>query len=236
MNTIIVAGHAICKRPEAAEREESWILLDFQRGEVGRYIEHVRTGVELAAADRESLLVFAGGYSRVGAGPRSEGAGYYWIADHYGWWGHPEVAERTVTEEFSRDSFENLLFGICRTREFTGAWPERVSFVSWAFKRDRFELHREAIGWPVDRWEFVGPNNPPEIGQALAAEERTAAGYRVDPYSSGAEYRAKREARNPYRRQHGYGVSCPEVGGLLAWEGPGMFGGELPWTGSREII
>lgn len=229
MNTIIVAGHAICNRPEAAEREESWILLDFQKGEVSRYIEHIRTGVERAAADKASLLVFAGGYSRAEAGPRSEGAGYYWIADHYGWWGHPQVAKRAVTEEFSRDSFDNLLFGICRTREFSGHWPERVAFVSWAFKQDRFDLHREAIRWPAERYEFVGPNNPPEIGQALAAEARTAAGYRIDPYSAGDEHRAKRDARNPYRRQHGYAVSCPELAGLFAWTGRSRYAGALPW-------
>ncbi|MBZ2179634.1 MAG: hypothetical protein K7J47_18225 [Acidobacteria bacterium] len=231
MNTIIVAGHAICKRPGEAEREESWILQDFQRGEVVRYLEHIRVGVELAAGDPAALLVFAGGYSRAGAGPRSEGAGYYWVADHYEWWGHGEVAERAVTEEFSRDSFENLLFGICRTREYTGEWPERVVMVSWGFKRERFELHREAIGWPEERWGYVGPNDPPELAQALAAEERTAAGYRVDPYSAGAEYRRKREVRNPYRRHHGYGASCPEVGELLGWEGPGLYAGGLPWRG-----
>ncbi|GEM_PF-486877 len=230
MNTIIVAGHAICKRPEAAELEESWILLEFQKGEVACYIEHIRTGVERAAADEASLLVFAGGYSRADAGPRSEGAGYYWIADHYGWWGHPEVAQRAVTEEFSRDSYENLLFSICRTREFTGHWPEHVSLVSWAFKQDRFDLHREAIRWPAARYEFVGPNNPSEIGQALTAEARTADGYRVDPYSAGPEYRAKRDSRNPFRRHHGYSATCPEVAGLFDWAERHQHAGDLPWA------
>lgn len=229
MNTIIVAGHAICKRPDAALHEENWILLDFQRGEVEKYIEHIQTGVTLAAADPSALLIFAGGYSRPEAGPRSEATGYYWIADHYGWWGHPEVAARAITEEFSRDSYENLLFGLARTREYTGHWPAHVSFVSWAFKRDRFELHREAMGWPAERYRFVGPNNPPAIEQALAAEARTAAAYRLDPYSSSPEYQAKRDSRNPHRRHHGYLHTSPELAPLLAWPGPAPFPGPWPW-------
>lgn len=209
--------------------DDNWVLLDFQRREAPCYARHVRCGVELAAADPQSLLIFSGGQSRQEAGPISEAYSYFWVAQHFDWFGHRNVAGRSITEEFARDSFENLLFGLCRFKECTGRYPEHASFVSWAFKRERFELHRESIRWPANRFAYAGANDPPEIGQAVEAEARTRAGYIADPYSSGGQYRAKREARNPFRRQHGYGASCPELTGLLGHVGPEPYRGPVPW-------
>jgi hypothetical protein len=227
-SVVIVAGHAICTVPSEPRNESHWILLPFQRNEVDCYIGHIEAGVR-AAAREDALLVFAGGYSRKEAGPRSEAQSYYWIADHLGWFGFPEVRDRAMTEEFSRDSFENLLYSICRTREFTGHYPGRVSMVSWEFKRNRFDLHRHSIRWPQDRYTFLGPNNPPDVEQAIEAENRNRAAYERDPYSSSPAFRAKREARNPFRRTPGYLEHCPELRPLLAHEGPALYDGPLPW-------
>jgi len=230
VNAVVVAGHAICVDVARCEAEESWILLPFQRGEVGCYLGHIEAGVRAAAADPAAVLVFAGGYSRAEAGPRSEATSYYWIADRMGWFGHPEVRERTITEEFSRDSYENLLYSICRVREWAGSYPEHVTFVSWEFKRERFDLHRRTMGWPAERFTYLGPNNPPELAQAVEAEARNRAAYERDPYSASPEFRAKREARNPFRRTAGYLLVCPELAGLVAHEGPELYSGPLPWN------
>jgi hypothetical protein len=226
---VIVAGHAVLLNPRDPLSDASWILLDFQRGEPPCYVGHVRAGVDLAAADPESLLLFSGGQSRREAGPRSEGLSYFEIAEHYGWWSATEVAERAATEEFARDSFENLLFGICRFQEITGRYPDHVTFVSWAFKEQRFGMHREALGWPAARFTYVGANNPPELAQALTAEERARVKYAADPYSSGPEFTRKRDDRNPFRRQHGYFTSCPELAALFHHRGPEPFTAPLPW-------
>lgn len=61
-----------------------------------------------------SLLPVTGGKTRVLAGPKSEGESYFFVADHYDWWGKPDLRARASTEDFARDSFENLLFSICR--------------------------------------------------------------------------------------------------------------------------
>ena len=37
------------------------------------------------------------------------------------------VRQRTLTEEHARDSFENLLFSICRFRELTGVYPRNIT-------------------------------------------------------------------------------------------------------------
>lgn len=228
-NAVIVAGHAICTEVRDPWREENWILLPFQRGEVACYIGHIEAGVRAAVADPDALLVFAGGCSRAEAGPRSEAQSYFWIADHLGWFGHPEVRARAITEEFSRDSYENLLYSICRVREYAGAYPRHVSFVSWAFKQERFHLHRRTIRWPTARFTFLGPNNPPDLAQAVAAEDRNRAAYEADPYSSSPAFRAKRDARNPFRRSAGYLLVCPELQGLVAHEGPELYSEALPW-------
>jgi hypothetical protein len=234
-HAIIVAGHAIITDFSDPLADESWMLLPFQKGEPRKYVEHIRAGVELAAADPASLLVFSGGQTRREAGPRSEAQSYFWIAGHYGWFGHPEVAARAITEEFARDSFENLLFGICRFRECTSRYPDRVTFVSWKFKRERFELHRAAILWPRERFSYYGVNDPDDIAQALAAEQQTAAGYAADPYSSFPEFEGKRQSRNPFLRQHGYFISCPEAAALFLHRGPERFAGPLPWSPYRNI-
>jgi hypothetical protein len=228
-NAVIVAGHAICTEVRDPWQEKNWILLPFQRGEVPCYIGHIEAGVRAAAADPSALLVFTGGCSRADAGPRSEAQSYYWIADHLGWFGHPEVRERAITEEFSRDSYENLLYSLCRVREYSGHYPGHVSFVSWAFKQERFDLHRRTILWPSDRFTYIGPNNPPDVGQAIEAETRNRAAYVADPYSSSPAFRAKREARNPFRRTPGYLLHCPELADLVAHEGPALYSGALPW-------
>ena len=222
-HAVIVAGHAILRRFDDIESDASWMLLDFQKGEPKHYIRHVQRGVELAAADPEALLIFSGGQSRVEAGPRSEAQSYFAIADLLDWWGSAEVARRAITEEFARDSFENLLFGICRFKEYTGAYPRHVTLVSWGFKQDRFQLHREAICWPRDRFTYDGPNNPDAIEQALNAEQNAIRNYTADPYSSSEIYVAKRAERNPFRRQHGYFTSCAEASALLLHRGPGQF-------------
>lgn len=215
-----MAGHAIVRDLAQVEQDSGWFLLDFQRGEPRKYIEHIRRGVAEAAADPDALLLFSGGPTRREAGPRSEALSYWLVAEHYGWFGHTAVRERTYLEDFARDSFENLLFGICRFREVAGVLPEQVSVVSWEFKRQRFEdLHRDAIAWPRERFRYVGANDPDAIGQALEAEQRAREKYRLDPYSNGPEFRAKKDERNPFRRQNGYALSCPE-----------MFLPGQPWT------
>ncbi|MFN0105499.1 MAG: hypothetical protein ACKV2U_25855 [Bryobacteraceae bacterium] len=229
-NAVIVAGHAICTDVRDPWTESNWILLPFQRREVPFYIGHIEAGVRAAAADPRALLVFTGGYSRAEAGPRGEAQSYFWIADRLNWFGHPEVRTRAITEEFARDSYENLLYSICRVREFAGVYPAHVTFVSWEFKRERFDLHRRGILWPESRFTYLGPNNPDDLEQAIAAETGNRAAYVEDPYSSSPAFRAKRAARNPFRRTPGYLQHCPELAGLLAHQGPELYSGALPWT------
>jgi hypothetical protein len=227
---IAIAGHAVLRNLDDPESDRSWVLLPYQQGEARCFVEHIRAAVDLAAADPQALLIFSGGQSRAEAGPLSEAQSYVRVAEHYSWFGHSEVRSRAATEEAARDSFENLLHSICRFRQIAGAYPELVTFVSWRFKEDRFALHRQAIRWPVERFLYLGVNNPPELAQALEAEAATTVLYRADPYSSGAVLRSKRQQRNPFQVTDSYRLTSPELIPLFDHQGPEVFAGQLPWV------
>ena len=231
-NLVLVAGHAVYVGEDFLhpEQDRQWLLQSFQRGEPRFYIEHIRVGVDVSARDPSSLLVFSGGQTRREAGPRSEAQSYWSLAEHFRWWSLPGVAGRSTTEEYARDSFENLLFAICRFNEYTGRYPEMIRVVSWAFKEERFGLHREALGFPRSRFEFHGANQPEDLVGAKKGEARTIAAFREDPYGRGRNLGQKRTERNPFSRHAPYRLTCPELEGILRHRGPTPYEGALPWS------
>lgn len=230
-NLVLVAGHAIPRRFDNLTDDASWFLKHFQAGEGPYYVQHVRAGVELAAADPRALLVFAGGQTDSAAGPRTEAQGYWLIAEHHGWYGMADVATRATTEEFSLDSMLNLLYGICRFRECTSRYPHHITVAGWAFKGPRFDFHRHALRFPAERFRYAGVNDPDNLNVNLPFELQRLQDFRLDPYGASPNLAAKREARNPFRRFHGYAHTCPELRNLLAHAGPELYEETLPWSG-----
>jgi len=247
---VLVAGHAVldphAESLESADRQERvWYLMDYQRNQdmPQVLVSHIQRGVTEAVADPKSLLVFSGGQTRPEAGPHDEGSSYYRVAEHYGWWGHGSstedaklsVAQRTVTEDFATDSFQNLLFSICRFHEVVGTYPTRITVVGFSFKMHRFaSLHRAAIRFPIDRFRYVGIDPPKhfDLAKARLGEKRNSIRpFQADPYGcSSPLLHEKRLARNPFRRTDPYPLSCPDLGGLLNWCRPEIFPRELPWN------
>jgi hypothetical protein len=245
-HVIIVAGHAVYvgENFDNVAADRNWYLERFQRGEPRFYIEHIRHGVDLAARDSTSLLVFSGGQTREHAGPRSEAQSYWLIAEHFRWWSQPDVARRATTEEFARDSLENVLFGICRFFECVDRYPEKVTVVSWTFKQSRFEFHRDTLRYPKDRFVFAGVNNPDDLVGAEQGEQRARREFEDDPF--GTEIAAageparlgdKRSARSPFKRVAPYTQSCRELAALLSHRTRDgrAFNGGLPWTAQGSV-
>lgn len=246
-NLIVVAGHAPFKEstvsvPEHPEDDDPWVLQPFQRGEPPLYIEHIRRGLALLAQDVGALLIFSGGYTRQEAGLRwSEADTYAAIARHFCWWAGDEAPEvqrqiesHIATEDASRDSFENLLFSICRFQQVTGHYPKGVTLVSWAFKRARFDLHRAAIRFPSARFRFIGFNDPLDREPAVKNEALTRQDFLDNRYGSSPKLARKRAARNPFHRKHGF-HNCPGLGDFFHFiNDPGNgrkdFPGRLPWA------
>lgn len=241
---VIVAGHAAFKKevekvPEHPEQDESWVLQTFQIGEPPFYIEHIRRGVILAVNNPVALLVFSGGRTREQAGHWSEAKTYHKIAEHYGWWIaenielRENVSERATAEEYARDSFENLLFSICRFQQYTGHYPRNVTIVSWAFKRARLELHRAAIRFPVGRFHFDGFNDPVDLTEAWVGETKALHSIIESRYGAGGNLGKKRQKRNPYDQQHPY-ATCQGLQTFFNFidnprNGQEDFPEQLPW-------
>lgn len=229
-NLVIVAGHSVYIGEDLKNvfDDSNWSLFPFQKGEPKLYIEHIKTGCEIAREDHNSFLIFTGGQTRKEAYFRSEAQMYWEIANHLGYI-DDDLRERTTTEEFSRDSFENLLFPICRFREYLGYYPEHITMVTFKFKEKRFKLHCEALRIPEHMVKFVGPNNPEDVDLALQGEAKAIELMKNDPYCCNGKLLEKKEQRNPWKRQHGYGISCPEMKELLEYCGKEIFRGKLPW-------
>ena len=159
----------------------------------------------------------------------SEGYSYWAVTSAFGFFGDEAVRARAGTEEHARDSYENLLFSICRFRQLTGRWPRNVTVVGYEFKRPRFmDLHRGAISFPRARMAYLG-NAIPNEAAARAGEAVTEAEFARDPYGCGAKLAGKRAARDPFATGTTYREGCPELRALLEHCGPRIFLGRLPW-------
>lgn len=234
----MVAGHAIFTGTQwdaqSLRDEANWVLEPFQTGQVSTFLEHIRRGVEIAANDSSALLLFSGGQTRDAAGPRSEAMSYWLAADAEHWFGHDAVKNRTLSEEYARDSMENLLFSICRFRQVVGRYPHFIKVVSFSFKKVRFvEIHRKALRFPRHRFQFYGIDPDGTSGlHSLSAQERAHAmgPFASDPYGCHTPVLSdKKETRNPFLRFHPYPQGCPELKHLFSHCDRTLFPGPLPW-------
>ncbi|ERN19924.1 hypothetical protein AMTRI_Chr11g100680 [Amborella trichopoda] len=235
-NLVMVAGHSVytsssCEKPDG---EGSWFLESYQKhpGQAATFLQHIKEGIEVTSKDDEALLMFSGGETRRDAGPRSEAQSYWSVAESKGWFGKEvSVRWRALTEEHARDSFENLLFSVCRFRELTGVYPSNITVVSYDFKEERFaHLHRLAIGFPESRFFYHGtPASSSSKAAAIKGEELVRAQFREDPYGCSGSLHAKKLKRDPFHRTIPYPRGCPELEGLFNYCGPVPYANSLLW-------
>ncbi|KAI5117191.1 hypothetical protein M0805_004961 [Coniferiporia weirii] len=258
---IVVPGHGVWLGSDVRETldEYSWAMQNYHNGGGGgaqtrieAFVGHIRKGVELADADPKSLLVFSGGATQAST-PRTESTSYLSLAlalsllgpsfpTRFSSGSYMNTYGRTATEEYALDSFQNLLFSIARFRTVTGRYPARVTVVGYAMKESRFdELHRAALRWPTQQWEYVGIDMEHEQQREVAIKGELENGYMPymrDLYGCHGSLLEKRRARNVHYRAHPYHISAPEIASLLEWC-PGddteggkftrVFDGPLPW-------
>jgi hypothetical protein len=235
---IIVACHAVLRvqlLDSAMHSDEAWYLFDYQKDQGFPQIitSHILKGFDLLHDDVESMLIFSGGETREDTGPLSEAASYYYAATKM----HRSVFElhhRVFLEEYARDSFENLLFSVCRFKEVTGSYPLHITVVGFDFKEKRFsDLHRRAIGFPADNFKYIGikPDAPFIYERAVTGEGITATAFESDMYGCSRALTDKKHSRDPYHRTIPYELSCRELRPLLHWCGPGLYSfTKLPWS------
>ncbi|KAJ2453688.1 hypothetical protein EV183_002092 [Coemansia sp. RSA 2336] len=230
---VIVPGHGVFLGSGSPLDEANWYLLAQQRGEVGAYMAHVGKAMEMVKEHEHALLVFSGGKTRVEAGMHSEAQGYWMAAEQMNWLTN-DVFRRVVTEEFARDSFENVLFSIARFHEMTGNYPDRITVVGFEFKHARFvDLHRKALRYPRIRFNYIGINPPGDVSTWEKSEKQTFDMFAEDLYGCAGALAEKRTKRNPFMTTHGYSRSCPELAKLFEYcptkPANAVFDGDLPW-------
>ncbi|KAJ2255529.1 hypothetical protein GGI13_001574 [Coemansia sp. RSA 455] len=231
---VLVPGHGVYLGDGLPLNEASWYLLDEQRGEVGAFMAHIAKAVEIVKEHDQSLLLFSGGKTRIEAGAYSEAQGYWAAADRMGWL-TKDVYRRVATEEFARDSYENVVFSIARFHEITGNYPDRITVVGFDFKKDRFlDLHLRALRYPKIRFNYVGINPPGDSAPLLKAERRDAYElFAKDLYGCSGKLAEKRQSRNPFMMNHGYAKSCPEMSSFFNFcpaNPTAVYDGALPWV------
>ncbi|XP_071722676.1 uncharacterized protein C57A10.07-like [Rutidosis leptorrhynchoides] len=236
-NLVMVAGHSvyISSNCGKVDKEDSWFLESYQRnpGQADTFLSHMEKGVEITAHDDDALLLFSGGETRKEAGPRSEAQSYWTVSDSKGWFGKAEsVRWRAMTEEHARDSFENLLFSVCRFRELTGKYPENITVVSYDFKEIRFaNQHRSAIRFPESRFFYSGTLATPSSKEAaFKGEALVRSHFLEDPYGCRSSLWRKKLKRDPFHRSIPYPNGCPEIRDLFIYCGQTLYPGSLPWT------
>lgn len=119
----------------------------------------------------------------------------------------------------------------------TGRYPEKITVVSFTFKKRRFEtLHAPALRWPKDKFRFIGYNPPASTGfnlqrSSVGEQENAAKPFEADPYGCHSEIlQRKRQERNPFYRTSPYSKTCPEIVALLDYCGTEFIPrDQVPW-------
>ncbi|KAJ3224816.1 hypothetical protein HK099_007860 [Clydaea vesicula] len=170
-----------------------------------------------------NLIIVPGGQTRYSAGPKSEGQSYYEVAklmDNQ-MFNNREFLNSVTTEEFAKDSFENLLFSICRFKEFTNFFPKTITIIGFKFKKFRFEnLHLKAIKFNVKNFEYIGFDLPLQDRRTAEEGEKkfSVLPFQNDLYGCRDPLSRKKKNRNPFKRvSNPYKETCPELRTLFEY-------------------
>ena len=119
--------------------------------------QQILTSLQQLQQDPESYLIISGGETKLDAGPISESLSYYLLASKL-CQNDLSILSRVSTEVFARDSFENVIFLICRYYELFATYPEKITIVGFEFKRERFVKHhlQQALLFPENRINYIG--------------------------------------------------------------------------------
>ncbi|KAJ7782827.1 hypothetical protein B0H16DRAFT_1494517 [Mycena metata] len=235
---VVVPGHAIWvgTNPGLRTEPKEWAFRSYQTGQESSRLEvffkHISTAAQIALEDERSLVVFSGGQTQP-TSTTTEGESYLRLALSAGLF-QSETFSRATSENFSLDSFQNLLFSIARFREFTGTYPSKITVVGYTMKQTRFSVHRTAIRWPESRFTYIGIDVDGDNSQAQEGERKNGyLPYLEDLYGCHGFLAAKRISRNSAARFPPYHLSSPELALLMGWcpqIKTQLFRGKLPWT------
>lgn len=231
---IILPCHGIWKGTNDGQLSEDWLLESFQieGNDHLAFIEQIRTSIDLLNKDPHSFLLFSGGQTKQIAGPVSESQSYYKLAEKLNLINEAN-SSRINTEEFAKDSFENVLFSIARYFELFSSYKSltKLTIVGFEFKRQRFlELHLPALKLSSNSSlviNYIGnsPTPPYETGSqqfvSYFSDLKTAESnnaiklFETDPFGNKSVLKSKKLKRNPFKRFDSYPVTNPKLAPVL---------------------
>lgn len=220
---IIIPCHSIwLNGPTGGLDQQEWLLALFQMEGQDHlcFREHIKLGFEELRKDDQSLLVISGGCTKEQAGRVSEASSYELLAKSIVEDSRSDLWNRVILEEFARDSFENVLFLICKFYETKKIYPEQVTIVGFEFKRDRFvNCHLSgALGYPEKSVTYIGNSPAPPSSANTYFEELLKSEYnhavkhfQHDLYGTREPLLGKKKSRNPFGLYHSYGETNPDL-------------------------
>ncbi|CUM65797.1 uncharacterized protein PRCAT00003445001 [Priceomyces carsonii] len=226
---LILPCHSIWKGGNAnGDEREEWYLAPFQVEGYDHlsFKDHIKKSLDYLKNNSDSFLIISGGQTKQEAGPISESQSYYNLASSL--LQSTELLNRVTTEEFARDSFENVIFLICRYFELFQKYPDSVTIVGFEFKRNRFINNHlvQALDFPKEKLSYIGnepdPKDLNEIDRAKYFQDLDNSEYNFavkyfdsDWYGVQGKLLKKKFDRNPFKRYHGYAYSNPQISDFI---------------------
>lgn len=253
---VILPCHSVWRPTLPHSRGESrdeWELVDFQIEGYDHYcfIDHIHTSFNILRQNQNAHLIISGGQTKIKAGPLSEAQSYYNLSQRLVD-DAKELSLRVHVEEFARDSFENVIFLLCKFYEVHKQYPSHLTIVGFEFKRGRFlENHlKQALNWKLpENITYIGnAPNPKDLLEKeqeayfqdlYASEKRFAVDlFEQDWYGCKGKLLLKKQSRNPFGQKHNYHESNPYLSAFLNKSSRSDLDNEvirdelegLPWT------
>ncbi|EGV63253.1 hypothetical protein PSN45_004476 [Yamadazyma tenuis] len=210
---VLVPCHGIWKGgPSAGDDPNEWFLAPFQLDGKDHlcFKEHLFQGFDIMKNDPSALLIISGGKTKAEI-DLSEAQSYYNILKSV--YDSKDLGAVEL-EEFARDSFENVIFSICRFYEITSTYPKKITVTGFEFKRSRFVKNhfQQALGFPLENVKYIGnaPTPPKESEGNYFMElnqsehEFAVKFFEVDLYGRKGSLQKKKLSRNPFNVSHDY--------------------------------
>lgn len=157
------------------------------------YEQHLRESIRALQEGHYDVLIVSGGFTKGELG-KSEARGMLdWAKDL-----NLNTAG-VLLEEYARDSFENVLFSMCRFFQEYKQFPRSVGVCSWKSKKRRFEIIADALRLP--NYSFLG------IGEKEEIDEREAKLLDIvidDPLHCKPSLAYVRRKRDPWNKGNPY--------------------------------
>jgi len=168
------------------------------------YKAQLTKAVNLLINGDYDVLIISGGYTKIEV-EKSEARGMLdWVED-LGLWPAKTRKSLILLEEYARDSFENILFSVCRFYQFFNEFPASVTSCTWEFNVERFKIFAKKLRIPNFNVVPVGKRED----QEKVAQKWTDLAKRDPLYIKQADSEEKYLRRNPWKRDHPYSQISP---------------------------